>query len=65
MNAPPSGSPVPSPCISICVLDPATGWCTGCQRTLEEIAAWSVLDDEEKRQVWNELPARRATAPGR
>ena len=50
---------VPSPCISVCRIDPATGWCLGCARTLDEIAAWSVLDDTGKRAVWALLPARR------
>ena len=35
-----SQSPVPSPCISVCKMSPATGWCEGCARTLGEIAAW-------------------------
>jgi predicted Fe-S protein YdhL (DUF1289 family) len=39
-----------------------TGCCAGCFRTLDEIAAWSVLDDEEKRAVWSALPGRRAAA---
>ena len=29
-------------------------------RTLDEIAAWGVLDNGQKRQVWKALPARRA-----
>jgi predicted Fe-S protein YdhL (DUF1289 family) len=41
-------------------MDEARGWCTGCQRTLDEIAAWSILDDEEKRAVWVALPERRS-----
>jgi predicted Fe-S protein YdhL (DUF1289 family) len=40
-------------------MDPATGWCQGCARTLPEIAAWAGLDDEGKRQLWALLPARR------
>jgi predicted Fe-S protein YdhL (DUF1289 family) len=59
----PPGAPVSSPCISICVMDAERGWCTGCQRTLDEIAAWSILDDEEKRAVWALLPARRNLQP--
>ena len=59
MTTVPAGSPVPSPCISICVMDPVRGLCTGCQRTLDEIAVWSILDDEEKRAVWVQLAARR------
>jgi predicted Fe-S protein YdhL (DUF1289 family) len=52
--------PVPSPCISVCVIDERTGLCTGCQRTLDEIAAWSVLDDAERRAVWTRIGLRRA-----
>jgi uncharacterized protein len=36
-----------------------TGWCAGCLRTLEEIGAWSQLDDVQKRGVWTELGRRR------
>jgi uncharacterized protein len=43
-------------------MDPLTGLCTGCCRTLDEIAAWSVLDDAAKRAIWAALPARRANA---
>lgn len=55
----PPGMPVPSPCISVCVMDAERGWCTGCQRTLDEIAVWSILDDQEKRAVWTALAGRR------
>jgi len=57
-----SGGPVPSPCTSVCTIDQVTGCCAGCFRTLDEIAAWSVLDDVEKRAVWSALPGRRAAA---
>jgi uncharacterized protein len=49
----------PSPCISVCRMHAASGWCEGCLRTLDEIAAWSVLDDAAKRVVWKQLPQRR------
>lgn len=52
-------APVPSPCISICRIDEATGWCEGCLRTLDEIAGWSAMPDAAKRAVWEALPARR------
>jgi predicted Fe-S protein YdhL (DUF1289 family) len=52
------GGPVPSPCINVCQLDPATGFCLGCRRTIEEIAAWSRLDDRAKREVWAQLAQR-------
>ena len=56
-------SPVPSPCTNVCRIDRHSGWCLGCARTLDEIAAWSTLDDTAKRQVWQLLDARRAAAP--
>jgi len=48
-----------SPCISICRMDEATGWCEGCLRTIDEIAVWSLLDDEERRDVNIQLSQRR------
>jgi len=55
--------PVPSPCIDVCRMDEATGWCVGCLRTLDEIALWSALDDADKRRVWSDLEQRRAAKP--
>jgi predicted Fe-S protein YdhL (DUF1289 family) len=54
--------PFPSPCVSICVMDPATGWCEGCFRTLPEIAAWGGLSSAERCAVLALLPARRQAA---
>jgi predicted Fe-S protein YdhL (DUF1289 family) len=54
-----SSDTVASPCISICRMDDATGWCEGCLRTIDEIAVWSLLDDEERRQVNAVLRQRR------
>lgn len=54
---------LPSPCISVCRMEPATGLCKGCLRSLDEIAAWSGLDDEGKRAIWARIEAR-ATAQG-
>ena len=38
----------PSPCISVCRIDPASGLCQGCARTLQEIADWPMLTMREK-----------------
>lgn len=57
-----AGSAVPSPCISVCEIDTASGLCRGCLRTLDEIAAWSVLGEDDKRAVLAALPGRRAPA---
>ena len=51
-------SEVPSPCVSICRMDPATELCEGCCRTIEEIAAWSQLDSDTKRGVWRRIAQR-------
>ena len=50
---------VPSPCVSVCAMDDASGLCTGCLRTLDEIAAWSVLGDNERRGVLAAAASRR------
>ena len=57
--------PVPSPCISVCRMDAESGLCEGCFRTLDEIAAWSVLDADGKKAVLAALPGRRAEQAGR
>jgi len=51
---------VASPCISVCRMTPDERWCEGCQRTLGEIAGWATMSDAARRQVWKQLPARRA-----
>ena len=43
---------VPSPCVNVCRMHEASGLCVGCHRTLDEIAQWSLMDDEAKRAVW-------------
>jgi len=55
----PEGDIVPSPCINVCRIDADSGLCAGCRRTLDEIAAWSRLDDARKRIVWAQLARRR------
>jgi predicted Fe-S protein YdhL (DUF1289 family) len=54
---------VPSPCVSVCVLDTSGRICIGCLRTLDEIAAWATLDATAKRRIVAELPARKASRP--
>ena len=52
------GKHVPSPCQSVCIMHPATGWCEGCMRSIDEIAAWSRMDNPAKLAVWAQLPER-------
>ena len=68
MSAPIQRDPpdyVPSPCISVCELDPDGRICVGCFRTLDEIAAWGSLDATAKRRILAELPARKAAGVAR
>jgi prolyl-tRNA editing enzyme YbaK/EbsC (Cys-tRNA(Pro) deacylase)/predicted Fe-S protein YdhL (DUF1289 family) len=54
---------VPSPCISVCQINAATGCCEGCFRTLDEIAGWSVATPEAKRSVWRAIAQRLPATP--
>lgn len=49
-----------SPCINICRMNEASGLCEGCLRTIDEIAAWSTLDDDAKRAIYDAIDARHA-----
>lgn len=51
--------PLASPCIGVCRLDPTTGLCDGCLRTVEEIAAWPTASEEELLGIVHRLRARR------
>jgi predicted Fe-S protein YdhL (DUF1289 family) len=48
-----------SPCISICALN-AAGYCSGCLRTREEIAAWISMRPAEQWALLKTLEQRRA-----
>ena len=50
---------IPSPCINVCRMDQATGLCSGCFRTLDEIVRWSRASDDEKLQVLSAVSKRR------
>ena len=47
-----------SPCTGVCAIDDRDV-CRGCARTLDEIAAWSVMTPAERDRVMAALPARR------
>ena len=49
---------LPSPCISVCRMDSASGLCEGCLRTLDEIATWATMDDPGRRAVWLKIEER-------
>lgn len=55
-----TGINVPSPCISVCRMNAASGYCEGCFRTLNEVAGWSQATDAGKRAVWDLIEQRMA-----
>jgi predicted Fe-S protein YdhL (DUF1289 family) len=50
---------VPSPCTNVCQIDPASGLCLGCRRTLAEIADWIEMTPREKRAVLERIAERK------
>ena len=51
---------IESPCIRICVVHPEARICTGCHRSIDEIARWSRMNADERRTIMAELPDRAA-----
>jgi len=54
--------PVPvlieTPCEKVCILDPPSGLCRGCGRSLVEIERWTAYSDGERSRIMAELPRR-------
>lgn len=50
---------ITSPCTNICKMDARTGLCLGCLRTLDEITAWSRIDDPARRAILADIAQRR------
>ena len=49
---------IPSPCISVCRMDPTTDWCSGCFRSIDEIRVWSTSDAAARRNIWAKIAQR-------
>ncbi|MBX5219829.1 MULTISPECIES: DUF1289 domain-containing protein [unclassified Rhizobium] len=47
-----------TPCIHVCSMVSATGFCAGCGRTLQEIGGWMNYTDAERRGIMAQLVAR-------
>jgi predicted Fe-S protein YdhL (DUF1289 family) len=54
--------PIASPCTKVCTIDPASGLCRGCGRSLDEIARWMSLAESERARIMAELPRRLAAS---
>ena len=49
-----------SPCVKVCIMDPERNVCMGCARTLDEIARWGLMSEEERTLIMTALPERRS-----
>jgi uncharacterized protein len=54
-------APIKTPCIKVCAVDAATGWCLGCGRSLPEIGGWIRFTPDERAAVMAGLPIRLTT----
>lgn len=61
-------APIATPCVRICTLEPMSGICLGCGRTMREIGSWPSLSPENRAAIMASLGARldrlRAAQPG-
>ncbi len=51
-------SEISTPCIKLCIIDPPSGLCQGCGRTVTEIQQWSVITEASRLAVMATLPQR-------
>jgi predicted Fe-S protein YdhL (DUF1289 family) len=40
-------------------MDPHSGLCEGCLRTIDEIVQWATASEEQKRSVWRAIVRRK------
>jgi len=46
----------------VCAIDPDSGYCVGCFRTLDEIAGWIGLDAAARLAIWDAIDERKKAA---
>ncbi len=49
---------IDSPCVQVCVVHPVERICTGCYRSIDEIARWSRMTAAERAEITAALPGR-------
>jgi uncharacterized protein len=47
-----------TPCLNICVIEPSTGLCIGCGRTVAEVSRWPSLTESERLAIMATLAGR-------
>jgi predicted Fe-S protein YdhL (DUF1289 family) len=53
---------IETPCLKVCALEPGSGLCRGCGRTVDEIARWGAMSGSERRRIMALLPDRIAAS---
>ncbi|WP_417494691.1 DUF1289 domain-containing protein [Maricaulis sp.] len=53
-------TPIKTPCVKVCFVDPAAGLCVGCFRTMDELGLWTKYSDAEREAILAALPQREA-----
>ena len=56
-------STLESPCNKVCTIDPRSGLCRGCGRTLAEIGNWTRYTAAERAQIMAQLAHRMEPRP--
>ncbi|MCU0881082.1 MAG: DUF1289 domain-containing protein [Hyphomonadaceae bacterium] len=56
-------SAIASPCIKVCAVEPQSGICLGCYRTLPEIAGWGRMTPEAREVIMADLATRASRLP--
>lgn len=56
---------VESPCVKLCIIHEESGFCMGCYRTRHEIAGWSRMGADERRERMLILPEREPLVKGK
>ena len=54
---------IETPCNGQCVIDPDTGLCEGCLRTMDEIVGWTKYTPDRRREIMEALEGRRLYPP--
>jgi uncharacterized protein len=49
---------IESPCVKLCLIHPEARICVGCLRSIDEIAAWTRMSPDARREIMCALPER-------
>ena len=49
---------IKSPCVNVCKIDYESGYCIGCNRTIEEITNWGSFNDSQKKKILTKVKSK-------